>query len=58
MVDLPRGTVTFLFTDIRGGTALRKLATASTARSRRRVSQDDGRIDGIWTCEPATGERP
>jgi hypothetical protein len=30
MPDLPSGTVTFLFTDIKGSTALRKQATAST----------------------------
>jgi hypothetical protein len=30
MPDLPSGTVTFLFTDIEGQTALRKQAMAST----------------------------
>jgi class 3 adenylate cyclase len=30
MVDLPRGTVTFLFTDIEGSTARWERATAST----------------------------
>jgi len=30
MPDLPSGTVTFLFTDMEGGTSLRKLAKAST----------------------------
>jgi len=34
MPDLPSGTVTFLFTDIEGRTALRERATASTAPPR------------------------
>jgi class 3 adenylate cyclase len=36
MMDLPRGTVTFLFTDIAGSTALWRRAARRETRSRAR----------------------